>query len=103
MRGCIRPLAIAWILKPGGTVWASPGFQPTALGTVIGGSRYCVGLGSHGFGPYCRAGSPPLSLHAPSAPVARISADIISARRIIRPLPDETRVRAEALGVPSRS
>src|SRR4051794_3114713 len=100
MRGCIRPLAIAWIRRPDATVGVSPGFQPTALGTLIGGSRYCVGSGSHGFGPYCRIGSLPLSLHAPKAPATRISADIVPARRVIRPLTAEARVRARAHAAP---
>src|SRR3954467_7023738 len=92
MRGCMRPPAIAWILRPAGTVGVSPAFQPTAFGTLIGGSRYCVGSGSHGFGPYCRIGSLPLSVHAPSAPAARISADSVPARRIVRALTAGTRV-----------
>src|SRR5581483_7981396 len=98
----MSPVAIAWILKPAGTVGASPGFHPTALGTLIGGSRYWLGSGSHGLGPYWRIGAPPLSLQAArKAAKARTGARVSA--RIIRPLLGDARVRGREPAPPSRS
>ena len=86
MRGCISPVAIAWIRIPAGTVGDSPAFQPTTCGTLIGGMRYWLGSGSTGSAPYCLDGSPPLPLQAVIS-ASRISPDIARVRTIMRLLP----------------
>jgi hypothetical protein len=52
LRGFERPVAIASILKPCGTVGVSPGSKPITFETFTPGSNAREGAGSCGSGPY---------------------------------------------------
>src|SRR5512139_1480686 len=67
-RGCFRSLAIFSICSPSATFGVWPAFQPTPLGTRIGGTRKSCAAGSGGLLPDCSIGSyDALWLHAPMA------------------------------------